>query len=87
MIKIVVQKNMDGAYYALAYDGEDILFKTNLFDTAAGARKEAAEKLKGECEAADEKGVQFCSSRETGKIYYLWDGERYEAYPNQAKGN
>jgi len=45
MIKIVVQKNMDGAYYALAYDGEDILFKTNLFDTAEGARKEAAEKL------------------------------------------
>ena len=43
--------------------------------------------LKGECEAADEHGVQFCSSRETGKIYYLWDGERYEAYPNQAKGN
>ena len=36
MIKIVVQKNMDGAYYALAYDGEDILFKTNLFDTAEG---------------------------------------------------
>ena len=44
MVKIVLKKNMDGAYYALAYDGEDI-FKTNLFDTAEGARKEAAEKL------------------------------------------
>ena len=43
--------------------------------------------LKGECEAADEKGVQFCSSRETGKIYYLWEGTKYSAYPNQAKGN
>ena len=43
--------------------------------------------LKGECEAADEKGVQFCSSRENGSIYYLWEGQRYEDYPNQAKGN
>ena len=43
--------------------------------------------LKGECEAADEHGVQFCSSRETGKIYYLWEGTKYSAYPNQAKGN
>ncbi len=43
--------------------------------------------LKGECEAADEKGVQFCSSRENGSIYYLWKGQRYEDYPNQAKGN
>ena len=41
--------------------------------------------LKGECEAADEKGVQFCSSRETGKIYYLWEGEKYEAYPDLKK--
>lgn len=45
MIKIVVQKNMDGAYYALAYDGDDLLFKTNLFDSAEKAQKEAAEKL------------------------------------------
>ena len=43
--------------------------------------------LRGECEAADENGVQFCSSRETGKIYYLWEGTKYSAYPNQAKGN
>lgn len=43
--------------------------------------------LKGECEAADENGVQFCSSRETGKIYYTWEGEKYESYPNQAKGS
>ena len=41
--------------------------------------------LKGECEAADENGVQFCSSRETGKIYYLWEGEKYEAYPDLKK--
>lgn len=41
--------------------------------------------LKGECEAADEHGVQFCSSRENGSIYYLWKGQRYEDYPNLKK--
>ena len=41
--------------------------------------------LKGECEAADEHGVQFCSSRENGTIYYLWKGQRYEDYPNLKK--
>lgn len=45
MIKIVVKTNMDGAYYALAYDGDDLLFKTNLFDRAEKAQKEATEKL------------------------------------------
>lgn len=45
MIKIVIKRNMDGAYYALAYDGDICLFKTTLFDTEAEARKEAAEKL------------------------------------------
>lgn len=37
--------------------------------------------LKGECNEPDEKGVQFCSSRENGKIYYLYKGEKYETYP------
>lgn len=37
--------------------------------------------LKGECNEPDEKGVQLCSSRETGKIYYVYKGERYEDYP------
>lgn len=37
--------------------------------------------LKGECNEPDEKGVQLCSSRETGKIYYVYKGERYETYP------
>ena len=37
--------------------------------------------LKGECNEPDEKGVQLCSSRETGKIYYIFKGERYEDYP------
>ena len=41
--------------------------------------------LKSECEAADEHGVQFCSSRENGSIYYLWKGQRYEDYPNLKK--
>ena len=41
--------------------------------------------LRGECEAADENGVQFCSSRENGTIYYLWKGQRYEDYPNLKK--
>ena len=43
--------------------------------------------LKGECNEPDDKGVRLCSSRETGKIYYLWEGTKYSAYPNQAKGN
>lgn len=37
--------------------------------------------LKGECNEPDEKGVQLCSSRENGKIYYVYKGERYETYP------
>ena len=37
--------------------------------------------LKGECNEPDEKGVQLCSSRKTGKIYYVYKGERYETYP------
>lgn len=37
--------------------------------------------LKGECNEPDEKGVQLCSSRETGDIYYMYKGERYESYP------
>lgn len=37
--------------------------------------------LKGECNEPDEKGVQLCSSRETGKIYYVYKGEKYETYP------
>lgn len=37
--------------------------------------------LKGECNEPDEKGVQLCSSRETGEIYYMYKGERYETYP------
>lgn len=38
--------------------------------------------LKGECNEPDDKGVQFCSSRETGKIYYVYKGERYKTYPS-----
>lgn len=37
--------------------------------------------LKGECNEPDEKGVQLCSSRENGKIYYVYKGKRYETYP------
>lgn len=37
--------------------------------------------LKGECNEPDEQGVQLCSSRETGEIYYVYKGERYETYP------
>ena len=37
--------------------------------------------LKGECNEPDDKGVRLCSSRETGKIYYVYQGERYEEYP------
>ena len=37
--------------------------------------------LKGECNEPDEKGVQLCSSRETGEIYYVYKGERYEDHP------
>ena len=37
--------------------------------------------LQGECNEPDEKGVRLCSSRETGKIYYIYQGERYEKYP------
>lgn len=38
--------------------------------------------LKGECNEPDEKGVRLCSSRENGKIYYLYKGDRYETYPS-----
>lgn len=41
--------------------------------------------LKGECNEPDKYGVQLCSSRETGKIYYRWKGEKYEIYPANAK--
>ena len=37
--------------------------------------------LKGECNEPDDKGVRLCSSRETGKIYYVYQGERYEENP------
>lgn len=37
--------------------------------------------LKGECNEPDDKGVQMCSSRETGEIYYIFKGERYKTYP------
>ena len=37
--------------------------------------------LKGECNEPDEKGVQLCSSRETGELYYVYKGERYKTYP------
>lgn len=39
--------------------------------------------LKGECNEPDEKGVQLCSSRETGKIYYVYKGKRFNAYPHE----
>lgn len=38
--------------------------------------------LKGECNEPDEKGVRLCSSRENGKIYYVYKGKRYETYPS-----
>lgn len=41
--------------------------------------------LKGECNEPDEKGVQLCSSRDTGKIYYVYKGEKYETYPANIK--
>ncbi len=37
--------------------------------------------LKGECNEPDENEVQMCSSRETGKIYYVYKGSRFETYP------
>ncbi len=37
--------------------------------------------LQGECDKPDENGVRFCSSRETGQIYYVYDGSRFENYP------
>lgn len=37
--------------------------------------------LKGECNEPDEKGVRLCSSRENGKIYYVYKGKKYETYP------
>ena len=42
--------------------------------------------LKGECNEPDENGIKLCSSRETGKIYYVNDaGEVFETYPNLKK--
>ena len=37
--------------------------------------------LQGECEKPDEQNVSFCSDRKTGEIYYIYQGERYSAYP------
>ncbi len=37
--------------------------------------------LKGECNEPDKRGVKLCSSRENGKIYYIYKGKRYETYP------
>ena len=37
--------------------------------------------LKGECNEPDKRGVKLCSSRENGKIYYMYKGKRYETYP------
>ncbi len=45
MIRIETKQDEAGAYYALAYDGDTCLFKTDLFETEAEARREAAEKL------------------------------------------
>ncbi len=45
MIRIETKQDESGAYYALAYDDDQCLFKTTLFKTEAEARKEAAEKL------------------------------------------
>lgn len=37
--------------------------------------------LQGECEKPDEKGVQACSDRKTGELYYIYKGDRYKEYP------
>ena len=42
--------------------------------------------LKGECNEPDENGVKLCSSRETGKIYYVNEkGEASATYPDLKK--
>jgi len=42
--------------------------------------------LKGECNEPDENGIKLCSSRETGKIYYMNEkGEVFETYPDLKK--
>ena len=45
MIRVETKQDESGAYYALAYDDKQCLFKTALFETEVEARKEAAEKL------------------------------------------
>jgi hypothetical protein len=41
--------------------------------------------LKGECNEPDENEVQMCSSRETGAIYYVYNGIKFDKYPNIKK--
>lgn len=37
--------------------------------------------LKGECNPPDKNGVQLCSDKTTGQIYYIKDDVKYEVYP------
>lgn len=118
----IVTKEMDGKFYALAYDGDTCLFKTALFDTESVCRGGRFNKnnkglnvkttiiftviiylliavqqdatagiagffswFQGECDKEDENKVRFCSDRETGRIYYVYEGIAFNSYPDLKK--
>jgi hypothetical protein len=65
-----------------------ILIAVNLLITATEGHAGIAgfySWFRGECDKPDENNVRFCSEKDTGKIYYVYEGIAFNSYPDIKK--